>query len=48
MRIVSCCFNIIIVTRSPATAVIYSSKFLILNILGADFLPPKSGHHREN
>lgn len=48
MKTVSCRFAIFFLTTSPATPVIYSIKFLILNFLSVDFLAPKTGYCCEN
>ena len=47
MRTVSCCFTTI-VSKSLAISVIYSTKFLVVNFVGRDFLAPDSGHHLEH
>ena len=48
MATFSCFFTTFLVNTSPPTPVIYSLKFLDINILGIDFLTSRSGPHCEN
>ena len=44
---ISCCFTIL-VTKIPATLIIYSIKVFVFNFLGTNFLAPTRGYCRDN